>query len=312
MKVFFTLLFFGLGVFQGHAQKEELMPMKEWNYKYEVKSVEVSDEVTIAYVDEGAGESTLLFVHGLGSNLQAWNKTIETLEKSYRCIALDLPGYGKSSKKEYDFGMQFFAENVQDFIDALQLENVVLVGHSMGGQVAMHTVLNTEARIDKLVLMAPAGFETFETSEVEWFEKYVTPAFIKATPPNQIIRNFELNFYKMPEDARFMIEDRMKLKGTEEYDYYCNMIPQCVTAMLEEPVFASMPKIEIPTLILFGENDQLIPNKILHPQMTTLGIARLGTNEFPNGQLAIISEAGHFLQWEKSEVVNTKLLEFLK
>ncbi|MBZ0243550.1 MAG: alpha/beta hydrolase, partial [Bacteroidales bacterium] len=63
-------------------------------YPFELHKVQLSNEVNLAYVDEGTGKETIIFIHGLGSYLPAWKKNIEVLRNDYRCIAIDLPGYG--------------------------------------------------------------------------------------------------------------------------------------------------------------------------------------------------------------------------
>ena len=305
---FFALCF----ITQLAAQTENQPSMQDWQYPYQVHHVTISDSIDIAYIDEGKGKCTLLFLHGLGSNLKAWKKNIEVLKKDYRCIALDLPGYGKSSKSDYPFDMTFYAGAVQAFIDALHLKKVVVVGHSMGGQIAMRTVLDNKKQIKKLILIAPAGFETFTEQEKSWFQQIYTAEVVKATPEPQIIKNFHLNFYAMPDDAQFMIEDRLLMRQSVEYNQYCHMVPQCVMGMLNEPVLDRLSEIKLPTLIIFGQNDLLIPNKFLHATLTVDEVAKNGVSRMPNSKLELISEAGHFVQWEQAGKVNEKILSFLK
>ena len=90
------------------------------------------------------------------------------------------------------------------------------------------------------------------------------------------------------------------------------MIPQCVMAMLEEPVTELLPRLKLPVMIIFGANDGLIPNKFLHNTLTTGAVAQKGKELMPHAQLLNIPEAGHFVQWEKSEAVNQALLDFVK
>ncbi|MEM9848930.1 MAG: alpha/beta fold hydrolase, partial [Bacteroidota bacterium] len=101
--------------------------MKDWAYPYKVKTVVVKDSLEIAYVSVGEGEKTLVFVHGLGSYLRAWQKNIDVLKKDYRCLALDLPGYGKSADAIGTQSMDFFSDVLIDFIQQLELKNVTLV-----------------------------------------------------------------------------------------------------------------------------------------------------------------------------------------
>jgi pimeloyl-ACP methyl ester carboxylesterase len=267
--------------------------------------------IQIAYTDQGDGPQTLVLIHGLGSNHKGWQKNIDSLAKHARCIALDLPGYGQSSKGDYPYDMAFFAQSIREFIAVLQLKNVVLVGHSMGAQIAITALLQDSTLCQKLVLLAPAGFETFTEQEKTWFSLVYTPAVLKATSEEQIRKNFELNFVQFPSDAAFMIQDRMALRETPEYDQYCAMIPQCVMGMLKQPVWEQLKELRQPTLVLYGEKDLLIPNRILHKTLTTQMVAESGQRRIPNSRLQMIPNTGHFVQWEGASAVNTAILGFL-
>ena len=290
--------------------------MESWQYPYPVKEISISDGISIAYIDEGPRrtrneQAVLLFVHGLGSNLQAWNKNIEAFRNDYRCIAVDLPGYGKSSQGDYPFSMDFFAQSLAEFVQKLELKSVILVGHSMGGQISTNMAINDLVPLEKLVLVAPAGFETFSAEEAAWFSAVLTPAVVQATTEEQIVRNFELNFAAMPDDARFMIEDRMTLRASDAYQAYCEMIPKCVQGMLAAPVFERLNEIEEETLVLFGSLDQLIPNRILHPSLSVSEVAQSGVEQLPNARLKLLPEAGHFVQWEAADALNESILGFI-
>lgn len=285
--------------------------MLEWVYPYPVKMAPLPGQVSVAYVDEGQGEQTLLFLHGLGSYLKGWRKNIDELRGQFRCIALDFPGYGKSSKGEHPYGMSFFAQTVRDFIAYRGLQNVILIGHSMGGQVAITVAARQAPQVQKLILISPAGFETFSDTERVWIRSLYSPTLLKATPTEQLVRNFEINFHHFPEDARFMISDRMMMKGTAAYDHYCNLIPACVNSMLDEPVLNMLPTVRIPTLVIFGENDLLIPNKLMHPRLTTVSVAEAGTARLPHARLELLRPCGHFAQWEQAEAVNRSIRSFV-
>lgn len=287
--------------------------MQEIVYPANTRQVTLPSGIRIAYTDDGPADSsvpTLLMIHGLGSNLKCWQKNTDTLRQHARCIAFDLPGYGRSTAPaDAPYTMTFFANTVRELIKALHLTNVALVGHSMGGQIAITALLQDSTCAQRLVLLDPAGFETFTEQERAWFKLVYTPAVLKATTPEQIKKNFELNFYQFPGDALFMIEDRMIMRETPEYDNYCNMIPQCVQGMLQEPVFDRLKTIKVPTLVLFGAADALIPNKYLHPALTTKEVAENGTRQIPRAQLHFIPNTGHFVQWEAANEVNFFLVK---
>lgn len=294
------------------ATAQNTTAVTTWNYPFDVHYADVSDSIRLAYVDEGAGPETLVFIHGLGSNLQAWQKTIAGLRQHYRCIALDLPGYGKSSKGDYSFGMAFFANQVAALIEKLGLEKVTVVGHSMGGQVAITLALQQPVYLQRLVLAASAGLETFSAENRVFFATYVRPEIIRATTVPQIEANFALNFHEMPEDARFMVEDRLAMReDTQAYRYYSEMIPRCVMGMLDEPVAGRLDELDLPILLVFGRQDQLIPNKFLHPDLTVDAVAKAGERALSHAKLLFLEPAGHFVQWDQAAAFNKAVRSFI-
>jgi pimeloyl-ACP methyl ester carboxylesterase len=282
----------------------------ELSYPFPTPKAELPDDIEIAYFDEGKGAQTLIFVHGLGSYAPAWKKNIEALSQHYRCIAVDLPGYGKSSKGKYEASMTFYAATIKDFMDVLNIDQAVLVGHSMGGQISMTFALAYPERVSKLVLVAPAGFETFTKGEKQWFREVLTPTAVKLTSVEQIRENIAWNFYDMPKEATFMIDDRIAMRNAKGFDAYCYIIPECVKGMVDQPVFEYLPDIQQPTLAIFGQQDNLIPNRFLNGGKTK-DIGEQGVSQMPNAQLIMVDEAGHFVQFEKADVVNQEILKFI-
>ena len=289
-------------------------PMQDTHYPYPVKMLELPKQLYLAYADEGKGKETLIFIHGLGSYLPAWKKMVDDLRKDHRCIVVDLPGYGKSGQGDWAYDLDFFATCIEQMIQQLNLKKASLVGHSMGGQISMTIALRHPKWLKKLILLAPAGIETFTEQDRKWFDTYVTPSILKATSAEQIERNFNVNFYgaKMPQDARFMFEDRLQLRETQAYDQYCTMIPKCVQGMLKQPVFDHLAEIKVPTLVFFGEDDLLIPNRILHPTLNVATIAQQSEKSIPNSQLIMVPQCGHFVLWDAAMTVNASIRKFFK
>ncbi|MEO9967812.1 MAG: alpha/beta hydrolase [Reichenbachiella sp.] len=280
-------------------------------YKYETKYVSINDSTNIAYVDEGSGDQILLFIHGLATYLPAWYKNIEGLQSKYRCIAIDLPGYGRSTKSNSGAGMSKYADAVLMVIEKLDLKKVVLVGHSMGGQVAVTAVLKKEDAFDKLILLAPAGIETFSSDQSTWLKAVFTPDFVKLATDEQIRKNWELNFYKMPDAVDFMIKDRIAMKQASDFALYGQTIVGGLQSMLDEPIIGQLSTIRQKTLIVYGANDALIPNKNLNPTLDTQKVGELGKSLIPNAELVMIPECGHFISYDKPEEINKLLDEFL-
>lgn len=295
-----------------YTDLKKVSSFDEIEYPYEVKKVTLENGIEIGYMDEGAGSETIIMIHGLGSYAPAWKKTIEGLSKNYRCIAIDLPGYGKSTKGNFSGSMTFFAETVRSFAERLNLHNVILAGHSMGGQISMVAALKYPDLVSKLVLIAPAGIETFTEGEKDWFRNALTAKGVMLATLQEIETNLGINFYKMPKDAFFMVRDRYAMTGAgDEFKWYCNIIPKCVRGMVDEPVYRDLPKITQPTLVVFGAADALIPNRFLNGGAPAK-VAEKAGELIPNSQVEVVKRAGHFVMYEKPEVVNGFIDGFLR
>lgn len=303
----FTLIFFSCSPYKNLTQ---MKTMKDLNYSFDVKYVDLPGDINLAYVDQGKGDQTIILIHGLGSYIPAWENNINELSKNYRCIAIDLPGYGKSSKNPHSGMMSFYAKVVSDFIDKLDLKNVVLAGHSMGGQIAMVAALNYPEKIEKLVLVDPAGFEFFNPGQKSWFENVMSMNLVKLTTVEAIESNLSVNFYNMPKNSLFMIEDRIAMRDADDFDNYCYAVSNSVAGMIDEPVLDKLKYIFQPTLIFFGENDNLIPNRYLNPG-TTEKIAKAGAEKIKNSKLIMVPKCGHFMMFEKPDVFNDEVKKFL-
>lgn len=278
------------------------------DYGYEVKTAQVRN-IKVGYIDQGSGE-VLLLIHGLGSNAKAWQRNIPDLAAGHRVIAVDLPGYGYSDKGGYQYSMSFYATVLSEFLAGLGVEKAVWVGHSMGGQIALVAALEHPRQVSGLVLVSPAGFETFTDGEGDWMRKAVSAEFVKDTTIRNIAVNLESNFHDKPAAADFMITDRIQVRGAGDFDGYCGAVSLNVGAMLDRPVYDDLQKIAQPVLVLFGENDNLIPNRFLHGGHTR-DVAEAGTARLPDAQLVMVPACGHFVQFEQPETANRAMLEFL-
>ena len=273
--------------------------------------IKLKSGLKIAYFDEGNSEHIILCIHGLGSNKKAFSKNIDYLSHYIRVIALDLPNYGNSSKGDYPSTLKFFSEIIKDFIQELKLDKVILCGHSMGGQIAILTALNFSDMVDKLILIAPAGLEKFNQDEIKRIERYFSFEAIKNMSKDQIEYNVKLNFYQFPDDAQFMINERIELSKSQNFDFYCLTVSRAFKDILRNPVIDFLPQINQPVLMFFGKNDELIPNKILHP-ITTENLARESCKKIKNCRLVLIDNCGHFLQFEKPIIFNQEVAEFVR
>ncbi|MFO7654672.1 MAG: alpha/beta fold hydrolase [Candidatus Krumholzibacteriia bacterium] len=281
----------------------------EVDYGYDVERTRVRN-LEVAYIDAGRGD-VLLLIHGLGSNAKAWLRNIPVLAREHRVIAVDLPGYGKSSKGPYPYSLSFYAQVLTELLDEIGVPSATWVGHSMGGQIALVAALERARAVDRLVLVSPAGFERFTDGEGAWMRGAVTAEFVCETPIRSIAENLEVNFHRKPPEADFMITDRIQIRGASDFERYCYAVSRNVGAMLDHPVYEELVHVRQPTLVLFGERDALIPNSYLHGGFAE-DVAREGAERLPDAELIMAPDTGHFVQFEAADLTNQAILAFLR
>lgn len=309
MKRFF-IFFISLFFLQSTAQNTKTMKETLLPYHFPTKYLQLK-EGEIAYVKEGKGKKVLIFVHGLSSNSNAWYRNIEELKNDFTCIAIDLPGYGRSFKNADEFTATYFADILNEFAEKLKLKKFTLVGHSMGGQASIKFASKYPEKLDKLILIAPAGIEEFTEFEGNAMNMVMNPNMIMATTDEQIDRNYQMNFFKMPKEAEQMIQDRKNIKKSADFEQHAIAIQKSVKGMLDDKVIDDLTKIKTPTLLLFAKNDMLIPNKYLHPLLTIDELSKTAKESINGSKLVMIDDAGHFLQFEKPTEVNAAIKEFM-
>jgi pimeloyl-ACP methyl ester carboxylesterase len=113
--------------------------------------------VNIAYTDTGSGDTALLFVHGWCINKGYWSNQVAYFSKKYRVVAIDLPGFGESGRNRKDWSTTAFSQDIDSVISQLDLKNVILIGHSMAGDIVLQSAVDNPAKIIGLV-----GIDNFQ------------------------------------------------------------------------------------------------------------------------------------------------------
>ncbi|OTG92472.1 2-hydroxy-6-oxo-2,4-heptadienoate hydrolase [Acinetobacter sp. ANC 4654] len=264
------------------------------------KNIQCGDIVT-NYHDVGNGEPILL-LHGSGPGVSAWANwrlTIQSLQDQYRLIAPDLAGFGYSQFPE---NMQFSRKNwlkqIVDFLDAMGLEKVNVIGNSFGGSMALALAIHHPERVNKLVLMGSVGvpFELTKGLDAVWG---YTPSFENM---QAIMKIFAYN-QKLVGDELVQMRYIASTKEDTRAAYE-RMFPaprqRWVEAMSHPEV--DIRSIQHPTLMVHGRDDQVIP---LSTSLTML-------NWIENSQLHIYSQCGHWTQIEHAKSFTQLVANFLK
>ncbi len=282
------------------------------NMDSKLKYTTLNDTTTIAYIEKGKGDVTNLMIHGLAGSHKHYIPLINYLSEKSRCIAIDLPGYGASSKKiEFNTNvLKYFTDVIANFITQNKLKKVNLIGHSMGGQIAIIFAAKYPQLLHLLTLIDPAGLETFTQPEKELLIKTLTPSYYVSLTDEQIRKAFALNFTNMPASVNELIDERIAFTKEEGLTHYCKVIVAGLNGMLTHEITETLAKIKAPTLVLFASEDKLIPNKYMHPNLTPETVAKTA-NKIPNSTLVMIKEAGHMLQYEKPMAVGKEIQNFI-
>jgi pimeloyl-ACP methyl ester carboxylesterase len=265
--------------------------------------VPLSDGARMHYVTRGDSGSPVILIHGLMDSALNWSKNIDALAESYRVWAIDLIGFGFSSRvTEPTYSLKYFARTVREFMDAQGIERASIVGHSLGGAVALELAYDDPARVDKLVLIAPGTYLVNIPVALNLAARvpYVPRALVgMAVTSNHARmsawRNALGNPDRLdPKEARKYARP-LRVKGTAD----------ALVAMAASPRESDLPaglsQIAARTLILWGDKDIAVP--VEHGEYHE--------RRLPNAEFVILEGAGHTPQVEYPDVVNRLTLEFL-
>ena len=259
------------------------------------------DGLKVYYKETGPqGAPALLLLHGFGSSLQAWDDWSLKLEQKYRLIRLDLPGFGLTgASPANDYSEEKDLAILTHFVDKLGLEKFSVVGHSMGGKMAWSLAASQPERVQALVLMAPDGFPETKDIGTKPYEVPAIMGLIKFVLPKYLVR-------KSIEPA-FSDADALNDALVNRY-FDMLRAPGVRGAILErsnqtiytDPV-PRLKAIKAPTLLIWGEQDQMIPSTN----------AQIYANVLSNSTTVLVPKLGHLLQEEQPEKGLAVVMQFL-
>jgi pyruvate dehydrogenase E2 component (dihydrolipoamide acetyltransferase) len=247
---------------------------------------------TLRYLKRGEGSDAVLLIHGFGGDLDNWQFNHEALAVDRRVYALDLPGHGESTKNVGAGTLDEMAAAVAAFMDAVDVGSAHLVGHSMGGAVALAFAINQPRRVRSLVLLASAGLGT--EIDASYIEGFVTAANRNALKPHAA---------KLFADAglvtRRVIDDLLKYKRVEGVQSCLQKLSGSLVAggrqvrvMRDE-----LGRVSQPVLVVWGSDDQIIP--VLHASGVPSSV-----------KVEVIAGKGHMVMMEAACEVNRLLNTF--
>ncbi len=274
--------------------------------------------VDVAFIDSdpagtgpGAGEPPVVFIHGLSSYMGFWEHQLPQFAASRRVLALDLPGYGASGRPDAPYTPPWYAEVVHQWLAALSVDSAVIVGHSMGGQVALTLALSHPDQVDRLALAAPAGLERFSPGAAAWMKTYWHEGrALEATEPELRATFTTVVFNRPDEGVERLLEERIRMSSTPAFRGTSVAVSRSIAGMLDHPVADRLSDITAPTLLIFGTDDRMIPNPVFTGGATRT-VAEQGARSIPGSTLLLIPGAGHTVHHDAPEAFNRHLADFL-
>ncbi|ARK31797.1 alpha/beta fold hydrolase [Halalkalibacter krulwichiae] len=242
----------------------------------------------------------IILIHGFVSSIYTFNRLIPLLANHFSVIALDLPGFGKSEKsKSFIYSFRNYANVITACIEHFQLKNVIICGHSMGGQVALYTAQLIPKKVSKLILLCSSGYlkrakKTLIYCSYLPFFKYYVKRYIDSKDVKKSLENV---FYN-----RDLITDELMqeyVTPLREKNFPISLL-RLLRYREGDLTTDQLKQIQIPTLLIWGEEDRVVP--------VTIG-KRL-VEDLPQARLITYHETGHLVTEERPEDVYNEILTY--
>lgn len=267
---------------------------------------ENSAKIRLYYEDQGKGDPVVL-IHGWPLSSRSWEKQVSALLKAgYRVISYDRRGFGDSDRPATGYDYDTLASDLNALLEELELDQVTLVGFSMGGgEVARYLGKYGEKRVKKAVFVSAITPYLLKASDnSEGVDRSVFEGIkqgIEADRP-AFLTNFLNDFYNLNELSGTRISDEVfKLSWMIAAGASPIGTLACVDSWLTD-FRKDLQKVTIPTLVVHGDSDRIIPIKNSGERMSKL---------IKNAKLSVIPGGPHGLNWTHAELLNQELLDFL-
>src|SRR5215203_2460172 len=279
---------------------------RQTDWARELKSVEV-DGTPINYVDVGSGdEEPVVLVHGLGGQWQNWLENIPRLAEGRRVLALDLPGFGLTPEpSDGEISIPGYGRCVHAFCEKLGLGEVDVVGNSMGGFVVAEVAIQFPRRVSRLALVSAAGITSADALQAPIL---TIGRLASVIATNTAARDRQLAARPITRHASLALVARHPrlLKPDLAYEGFFKGAGKggfdaALRACLSYDFRDRLPDVKVPTLIVWGEKDSIIPVR--------------DADEFErlieDSRKVVMRDTGHIPMAERPNAFNDVLVEFL-
>ena len=276
---------------------------------YEMTVYNINDQQIYVREEGRASRPVALLIHGWSSSWYAMSPLLHYMTRRFRCMAVDLPGYGQSPHGPEPATIPHYADILADLIRQVSDKPVVLIGHSMGGMISLTLTLRHPDLVERLVLLCPtiSGrlslfidlfispitiverflIADFLVSLVEPYTLNVTDRLMRPASFADHSSVSEADYHRLRSDARRRGQGRIR--------------SECFWAMRHNDLRGQLSKIDVPGLVIWGMEDNTVP----------LRDASALVDEWPDADLRIIPQASHWPQFETPQITQRYVEAFL-
>ena len=244
------------------------------------------------YIEKGNGNITLVFLHYFGGAANTWNEVMNRLQNEFRCIAVDMLGFGKSPAINQTISVDNSTDTLIELLENLNLRNYILIGHSMGGKIAINAAAKDLKGLLRLILIAPSPPSAEPMTEQERNDMFT--AFGNKEAVKKMIQNAVFN--PLPEDV-FLKEVNNNLQTSQAG---WQSWPKLGS---KEIIIDRMKDVHVPLSIFYGDKDKRFTMRFLENEYSRY---------FLTFALTEIKNSGHLIPAEAPEILADEIRKTAK
>ncbi|EDL62712.1 alpha/beta fold hydrolase [Bacillus sp. SG-1] len=270
--------------------------MNDITYKATVNGAEVFYE----YHRHPSAQETFVLLHGFLSSTFSFRHLTPLLKEQYNVISVDLPPFGQSGKnKEFIYSYENLAKTVILLMEKLEIDNIQLIGHSMGGQIALNVMKQKPELVEKGILLCSSGYlkrmnwPITMLSYIPFFHLYVKMHLAKS--------GIRQNLENVVHDSK-MINDEMMFGYLKPFldDDIFRALTRMIRHREGDLIQQDLHKIQTPCLLIWGRHDRVVP----------LHIGKRLNKDLPNSKLLVLENTGHLVPEERPQDVYDHIRSF--
>ena len=276
---------------------------------YDMSSYNINGNKLFVREEGKSDRQVILLIHGWSSSWFAMSPLMPFLKRRYRCLAVDLPGFGQSPRLSDKASIAAYADMMAELVKSITDKPVIIVGHSMGGMIGLEMALRFPDIVERLVLLCPtitgrlSLFINIFISPITVLENIplvsrlvglVEPYFLNIT--NGLMRPASFS-----ERSTIAEDDYQMLRSDARNPGQGRMRGECFWAMRRHDLSAKIGQIKAPVLAIWGMEDNTVP----------LRDASILASELPDADLRIVPLAGHWPQFEATDQTRRYISAFL-